>query len=127
MSQCHGFDIQVFIGTELIQEHQRRRAIIIWQPLAVRYHLATPIKRFSCTQTIFSMKVESKKQGSEKTNVASSSIALPPVSYLSIWIDSKPIVWDSSVVFTDNFDLLALCLTRFLQKIAQFFGFSIFT
>ena len=25
-------------------------------------------------------------------------------SYLSIWIDSKPIVWDSSVVFTDNSD-----------------------
>ena len=24
------------------------------------------------------------------------------VSCLSIWIDSKPIVWDSSVVFTDN-------------------------
>ena len=26
------------------------------------------------------------------------------LSYLSIWIDSKPIVWDSSVVFTDNSD-----------------------
>ena len=24
------------------------------------------------------------------------------VSYLSIWIDSKSMVWDSSVVFTDN-------------------------
>ena len=27
---------------------------------------------------------------------------LKPVLYLSIWIDSKSIVWDSSVVFTDN-------------------------
>ena len=24
------------------------------------------------------------------------------VSYLSIWIDRKSVVWDSSVVFTDN-------------------------
>ena len=24
------------------------------------------------------------------------------VSYLSIWIDSRPIVWDSSVVFNDK-------------------------
>ena len=35
-------------------------------------------------------------------------------SYLSIWIDSKPFAWDSSVVFTDNSDWLALSLTRFL-------------
>ena len=34
------------------------------------------------------------------------------VLYLSIWLDSKPIVWDSSVVFTDNSDWLALSLTR---------------
>ena len=25
------------------------------------------------------------------------------VLFLSIWIDSNPIVWDPSVVFTDNF------------------------
>ena len=26
------------------------------------------------------------------------------ISYVPIWIDSKPIVWDSSAVFTDNSD-----------------------
>ena len=33
---------------------------------------------------------------------------------LFIWKDTKPIVWDSSVVFTDNSDLVDLRLTRFL-------------
>ena len=37
--------------------------------------------------------------------------------YLSIWIDSKPIVYDSSCSFTDNSDKLTLGLTRFLLKI----------
>ena len=32
-------------------------------------------------------------------------------SHLSIGIDSKPIVWDSSVVFPDNFLELSKCLT----------------
>ena len=36
------------------------------------------------------------------------------ILYLSIWLDSKSIVWDSSVVFADKSDQLALGLTRFL-------------
>ena len=40
--------------------------------------------------------------------------AICPVSYLSIWIDSKKIVLDSSVVFTYNSEFLALSLTYFL-------------
>ena len=35
-------------------------------------------------------------------------------SCLYIWIDSKPIVWGSYEVFTNNSDYLALSLTRFL-------------
>ena len=37
---------------------------------------------------------------------------LVKVLYVSIWIDSKSIVWDSSIVFTDNSDLLALGLIK---------------
>ena len=33
-----------------------------------------------------------------------------PVLYLSIWIDSKPIVWYTSLVFTDDSDKIALSL-----------------
>ena len=47
---------------------------------------------------------------------------------LSIWIDSNPIVWDSSVEFADNFFWAAQNLTRFLcNKRTQVFWFSIFT
>ena len=43
-------------------------------------------------------------------------------SYLSIWIDSKSIVRDSSVAFTDNSEKLALGLTQFfLNKRTQVF------
>ena len=39
---------------------------------------------------------------------------LLPVSYLSIWIDSKSIILDSSVVFTVYLDWLDLSLTSLL-------------
>ena len=48
--------------------------------------------------------------------------------WLSIWIDSKSIVWDSSVVFNVYLDWLDLCLTSLLFQIRpQMFWFSIFT
>ena len=47
---------------------------------------------------------------------------------ISIWIDNNPIVWDSSVKFTDNFLCLAQSLTRSLSnKRTQVFWFSFFT